>query len=171
MPKNHIKEIKKAFRILLDNEYRNPFQIYVDGSFLKVADRLQNGTSIFLNLFPKQPNLFITKCEFKKYTNFKKSEKLGDLSGHVQIINCECENDSCHLNLFNIKKENKHHYIIASCSFSILKKCVSSNICTITFKNSIPILNVCNLRRKDFDKKGAFISRGELQRLENRFNK
>lgn len=201
MKKQRIRKLKTLQKILKSNGFRDPMQILCDGSFLLAVDNVENGVEVLLRYFEEYPKFSITKCEFEKYKkllngkdkkndatddkkqvlisreskvakDFSPKKTLGQLSGHCEILKCDCEGRAtCLYDNKIIKATNKHHYMLATDTKYYEKMYKKLKIPVISIKKSVPVLDICSMERKKNDFNGETASAKELKHLRGMFGK
>lgn len=133
MKRSRIRENKKLTKVLKFNVFHSPYQVIIDGSFIKAVNKIENGIKMLQKTLNDFPKYIITKCEYEKY---KSQIKDKDLSGKCEIFKCEHDsiNESCIRNMF--KGNNRNHYILASCDKKVIS--IRNEI------NNIPIIRIIN---------------------------
>ena len=162
-----IKKLKLITKILETNGFRNPFQIMCDSEFLKKIDSIENGLNIIIKLFNHYPKFIVSQCEFNTYKITNTKFKHNSLSGHCEIIKCDCGNqNTCIINNKLIKSNNKHHYILATNTPSYIKHYRELGIPLLLIKKNIPYIDPGKLKLQKCNPNGKKATSTELKKLE-----
>lgn len=113
------KKSKKWLKTLKGNGFRSPYQILIDNSFLKIANRHNMGFLAIKNILKGEPKLFMTKCTYELHRPHRTQ---CDLSGDCEIIKCGHESHNIDCSYKFIKETNPHHYILATNNICLINK-------------------------------------------------
>lgn len=162
-----IKKTKKCLKILKSNSFREPFQIIVDHTFLKATNKFKLELGNFKDLLKSEPKFFITKCAFEKY---KPNKAIKDFSGQCEIIKCNHSSIESECTFNYIKKDNPHHFILASNSLAYFKKLENSDkIPLIRILDPTPRIECFKMEKNAHNALGEPASSKELKKLKKMF--
>lgn len=177
MKKERIRNLKQLFKILRTNGYRNPMQIILDADFMFEINKMENGMNVLLRYFEEFPKIFIPACEYEKYKKklqkgTKENEKiaLGELSGHTEIIKCDCADKAeCLYQNKIIKGKNTNHYIVATNKQIYQKIYKTLNVPVLKIVKCVPTFDLGDMKKQIFDYKGKEATGKELKALKKMF--
>jgi rRNA-processing protein FCF1 len=164
------KGIQRKLKILRSNGFRNPLQVVLDCSFLRLCERIENGGGAIWNLLRADILYLTTECEYRKYEKIRKKK---GISGECKIVNCKHEesHDDCVLEM--VGPENRNHYIVGTINRNQILRIREGQY------NKVPILR---MKRKGMDlgvggiefiqkaAEGCPASHSELRRLRRKFS-
>ncbi|KAM0680278.1 hypothetical protein GINT2_000258 [Glugoides intestinalis] len=119
MRQDLIRKSKKWLKTLKGCGFREPYQIFFDASFMRLANKIRLPLAALNDLFKSEPKLFMTKCTYEAH---KKDLIEKDFSGFCEIVKCEHETIQYNCTYNFIKQDNPHHYILASNNIAHFKK-------------------------------------------------
>jgi len=161
------KKSKKWLKVLKYNDFRVPYQILIDNSFINIANKHNIKFSTIKDLFKSEPKLLMTKCVYE----LNKSHTLpNDFSGQCEITQCTHDKPDKNCTASFIKAGNPHHYIYATNNIFIIKSLKTSTDTPILriFQNQLVI--ECNkMDQSPKTHNGNPASKKELKTLRKMF--
>jgi U3 small nucleolar RNA-associated protein 23 len=117
------KSNKKSIKLLNKAEFRSPYQIIMDETFITNMNKYGKRYKHMTEIFKSEPKLFFTKCICNKYKNTNPNFE-NDISDNCEMIVCKHKNksDVQKCLAFVFRRFNKNHYIVATSSKDIMDK-------------------------------------------------
>lgn len=132
------KKSKRWLKALKNNGFRSPYQVLVDDSFLRIANKHGIKFLTVKDVLKGEPKLFMTECTYKLY---KPQRSLNDFSGECEIIKCGHEKHDVNCSYDFIKENNPHHYILATNNIHFINRLKCSRHIPVLriFRNALMI--------------------------------
>lgn len=162
MKQETVKKSKKWLKILKKAEFREPYQIILDNSFIKAINRQKLSQRNFNELFRSEPKFFITKCTYENHKNHLVEH---DFSGNCEIIKCNHEKPSINCVYEFINEKNSHHYILATNNYYFIKKFKESKFIPTLKINKSQLEISCNNLESKCDNFKNEASKKEIKHL------
>lgn len=161
------KKNKRIAQTLSSQGFRKPYQVVVDSSFARTMNKVQNGIAKIQNMLRDHTKFYIPKCEYEKHKPHM-IEK--DTTGQCEIIRCNHDAESIDCLEALIKKDNKHHYLLATCDSNTIKKFKDlKNVPIVRIRNGQVIIELGDMERIKKVDKGVAATKKELESLRRLF--
>lgn len=105
------KESKKWMKTLKNNGFRSPYQVLVDDSFLRAAEKHCIKFPTIKDILKGEPKLYMSKCTYELHRSHQSQH---DFSGECKIIDCGHPTHNTRCPHEFIGDANLHHYILAT---------------------------------------------------------
>jgi len=166
MKQDSAKKTKRSLKILRRNGFRVPYQVLVDISFIKAANRWSLAQRDVNELFKAEPKLLMTKCTYEAQ---KAEPKEKNFSGCCEIIKCGHEGVDAECALSFIKEDNPNHYILATGNRGFIDRLKESKRIPVVRISKRMLAIECNKLKVEVTHESLGASKSELRHLKRMF--